>query len=114
MIAAIVLGRGVLMPSVPFGLEVLLVALGTHLVLSVCFGLVTGLLIASFHLDSSMGMASVAGVLFGLVVYLINFYGMTHFFPWFAEARNWMSLLSHLVFGAVAADVYLKLEKSRS
>jgi hypothetical protein len=61
-------------------------------VLSFIFGLIAGLLIAPFHFDSSVGMASVAGAIFGLAVYLINFYGMTQFFPWFADARNWMSV----------------------
>ena len=111
MIAAIILGRGVLPPPASFSLSVVLVALGVHVVLSIIFGLVAGLLIAPFHFDSSVGMASVAGAIFGLAVYLINFYGMTQFFPWFADARNWMSVFAHLVFGVVAADIYLKLER---
>lgn len=111
MIAAIILGREVLPPPASFSLYVLLVALGVHFMLSTIFGLIAGLLIAPFHFDSSVGMASVAGAVFGLAVYLINFYGMTQFFPWFAEARNWMSVLAHLVFGVVAADTYLKLER---
>ena len=36
---------------------------------------------------------------------------MTRFFPWFAEARNWVSVVSHLVFGVVVADAYMRLER---
>jgi cytochrome c biogenesis protein CcdA len=61
-----------------------------------------------------MGMAALAGAVFGVVVYVINFYGMTQFFPWFAEARNWVSVLVHIVFGIVAAGVYMKLERRAS
>ncbi|WP_408358953.1 hypothetical protein [Paraburkholderia sediminicola] len=53
---------------------------------------------------SSVGMASLAGGAFAAAVYLINFHGMTRFFPWFAEARNWASLLAHIIFGIVAAN----------
>jgi len=48
---------------------------------------------------------------FGLAMYLLNFYGMTRFFPWFAEARNWVNVVSHLVFGVVVADTYMRLER---
>jgi hypothetical protein len=111
MIGAIVLGRGVLPPPATFSLGILLTALGVHLVLSIILGLIAGLIIAPFRFDSSLGTASVVGAVFGLVVYVINFYGMTQFFPWFAEARNWMSVFAHLVFGVVVADAYLKLER---
>ena len=56
-------------------------------------------------------MASVVGIAFGLAVYLINFYGLTSLFPWFAEARNWAAALAHMVFGVVAADLYMRWER---
>ncbi len=46
---------------------------------------------------------SAAGVVFGLLVYVFHFYGMTALFPWFAMARNWISILAHAVFGLVLA-----------
>jgi hypothetical protein len=39
---------------------------------------------------------------------------MTAFFPWFADARNWLSLTLHAVFGVVAAESYFGLEKRES
>jgi hypothetical protein len=36
---------------------------------------------------------------------------MTAVFPWFAEARGWVTAIAHIVFGLVAADSYLKLER---
>ena len=66
---------------------------------------------ALFRFDSSAGMASLVGAVFGLAMYLLSFYGMTRFFPWFAEARNSVSVVSHLVFGVVVADTYLRLAR---
>lgn len=37
---------------------------------------------------------------------MINFYGFTAIFPWFAMARNWVTVISHIVFGAVIALYY--------
>ncbi len=53
-----------------------------------------------------LGLAVVGGIVYGLLIYVVNFYGMTAFFPWFAEARNWVSVFSHALFGAVLALVY--------
>jgi hypothetical protein len=50
--------------------------------------------------------ALLVGGLFGLALYLVNFYGFTAIFPWFAEARNWVSIVSPIVFGLLAAWAY--------
>ena len=112
MIAAIALGHGVLSQPVTFGFGfgIMLVALIVHFVLSVIFVLVLAVIIAPFSLDSSVGMASLAGAAFGVALYLVNFYGMSDIFPWFADARSWASFVSHIVFGLVAADTYLRFE----
>jgi hypothetical protein len=41
----------------------------------------------------------------------VNFYGFTALFPWFAMARNWISIFGHLVFGLVAAGAYVAIRK---
>jgi hypothetical protein len=79
--------------------------------LSIIFALFLAVIIAPFNFDSSLGMASLAGAVFGVAVYLINFYGMSQVFPWFADARGWVSFLSRIVFGLVAADMYVRLER---
>jgi hypothetical protein len=45
-------------------------------------------------------------------LYLINFYGFTAVFPWFAMARNWVSVFAHIIFGAVAGLAYNRIERT--
>jgi hypothetical protein len=45
--------------------------------------------------------ATILGGLLGMVLYLTNFHGFVILFPWFAEARDWVSILVHAVFGAM-------------
>lgn len=110
MIGAIVMGPSVVSQAAP-GAGIMLVGLVVHFALSIVLGLILAVIMAPFSFDSSMGMASLAGAVFGVAVYWINFYGMTQVFPWFVEARSALSFLAHVVFGLVAADAYLKLER---
>jgi len=114
MVAAIILGRGALQSPQAFSLGLVLAAFVVHFALAIVFALVLGLIMKSFNLDSSMGMASLAGCAFAVAVYLINFYGMTRLFPWFAEARNLASVIVHIVFGIVTANLYMRLERYTS
>ncbi|WP_411286526.1 hypothetical protein [Phenylobacterium sp.] len=102
MIAAIAMGRDVLPPPATFDAAVLMVAMAIHMAVSVLLALVFAFLAARLGLV----MAVVAGAVFGLLIYLVNFYGMTAFFPWFAMARNAISIVSHVAFGAVLALSY--------
>src|SRR5229473_2501434 len=114
MIAAIILGRSALQSPATFAVGVMIAALVVHFVLAIVFALILSLIMAPFSFDSSLAMASLVGAVFGLAIYLINFYGMTQFFPWFAEARNWVSVFAHLVFGVLAADTYMRLERKEA
>jgi hypothetical protein len=76
-----------------------------HFVLSVLFVIPLVWIIGRFGL----GLALLVGAVYGLALYLVNFYPMTTFFPWFAMARNWVSITTHIVFGIVGAWVYMKL-----
>jgi uncharacterized membrane protein YagU involved in acid resistance len=112
MLASILLGRGVLHAPATSGAGIMVAALVVHFVLAIVFALILSLIMVRFSFDSSAGMASLGGgAMFGLAMYLLGFYGMTRFFPWFAEARNWVSVVSHLVFGVVVADTYMRLER---
>jgi hypothetical protein len=111
MIAAIVLGSDVVQSPATFHLGVVVTALAVHFVLAVMFAAILSVIMAPFSLDSSAGVASLVGAVFGLGVYLINFYGMTIAFPWFAEGRGWLTLIAHIIFGVVAADMYMALER---
>jgi hypothetical protein len=110
MIVAIALSRDVLSLPATFGFGIIVLGLIVHFVLSVIFVVVLAVIIAPFSLDSSMRMASLAGATFGVALYLVNFYGMSHLFPWLADTRSWANFVSHIVFGLVAADSYLRLE----
>ncbi|MGO4762652.1 hypothetical protein AB4120_08925 [Cupriavidus sp. 2KB_3] len=109
MIAAIVMGQDVLQTSL-FSVGTVAVAVIIHFVLGAILGMVLCALIAPFQLDSSVGMSMLTGAVFGLVVYLFNFYVMTRAFPWFVDARGWHTLIGHLVFGMAIALCYWKLE----
>lgn len=106
MIAAIGMGRGVLPPPDTFALVPMLVAMVIHFMLSMVLAVILAWMVSRVGL----GMAVLVGAAFGLVIYLINFYALTAFFPWFAMARNWISIFSHVMFGAVAALSYKWLQ----
>lgn len=102
MIAAMAMGREVLPPPGTFDMTIMMVAMGIHFVLSLFLAFVFALVAR----DWASGKALMLGAVFGLAIYLFNFYVMTGVFPWFADARNWVSVLSHVVFGAVLGWVY--------
>ena len=110
LVAAMVLGRDVL-SSTDFVLSVVAVALMTHYLLGILFGVILAAIIAPFHFDSSPKLAVVIGSLFGVALYMTNFYGMAYFFPWMIEARGWFALTAHLIFGISTAWLYCKIER---
>jgi uncharacterized membrane protein YagU involved in acid resistance len=110
MIAAMAMGWEVLQIT-GYSLAVLVAALLVHYTLGVVFGILLAALMAPFRLDSSSGMALAAGALFGLILYVLNFYGMTGVYTWFVALRGWPTAIAHVIFGMVAAFIYLKLER---
>ncbi|HSV36943.1 MAG TPA: hypothetical protein VLI46_15380 [Ramlibacter sp.] len=113
MIAPIFTGQG----SIPtsgfhFSLGVVTIALATHYVLGIIFGLVIAALLVQFKLDSSPGMAMVAGASMGLALYLINFELLVAFFPWLVAMRGVATIAAHVVFGIVAALLYCRLKRT--
>jgi hypothetical protein len=105
MMAAIAFGQGVLPPPDTFDFGIVTAAIVVHGVLAILYTFV----IAFFVQEQNRGVAIAIGALAGLVLYLINFYGFTAVFPWFAMARGWVSILGHMLFGAVAAGAYKAL-----
>lgn len=104
MIAAIALGKDVLPPPATFDLVVFSVAMIIHFLLSVVLGIVLGLIISWARLGLLASIA--AGVVFGMAVYLVDFYGFTALFPWFAMARTGITVVAHIVFGLVLGWTY--------
>jgi len=114
MIAAMLLGKGVLPPPgtwAPFDLKILMTAMMIHLPLAVVYGLIGAWLLRRF--DGALGVMIGAG--FGLAIYVVNFYLVAPaLFPWFEMGRNWIGVFSHVMFGAVLAGAYLGLRKSNT
>ena len=104
MIAAIAMGPDVLPgPDNPPGsnIAVIMVGMLVHFALSIVLAFVFKWIANALKLRGPM--LPLAGIAFGLIVYAIHFYGMTAIFPWFAMARNWISILAHAIFGLVLA-----------
>lgn len=99
MMAAILLGKGVLPPPASFSVEMLLGAMAVHGALSIIFAIILSFIIKKL----SLTVAVLIGAIFGLALYFINFYGFTSIFPWFANARNWVQIVIHILFGIVSA-----------
>lgn len=108
LIAAIILGKSVLpMPEQPvtFDFGVIMTAVVLHFILSIIYVISLGWLCRKL----STGTAMLVGAIFGLALYFINFFLFTAVFPWFAMARNWVSIFSHIMFGLVAAYAFKKI-----
>ena len=101
MMAAIALGDGVLPPPATFDAGVVAVAMIVHFALSVVLGILFAMIAGRMTLSAPLML--IAGAVFGLVVYAVNFYGFTSAFPWFAMARNWITVLAHAIFGLTLA-----------
>lgn len=112
MIAPIFLGRAAAGAGYSFSVEVVSIALVTHYVLGVVFGLVMGAVLAQLGLDRSARQAVSAGAIMGLVLYLVNFDLLVAFFPWLAWLRGWDTVAAHVVFGVVAAYLYWRLKRT--
>lgn len=107
MMAAMLMGKEILPPPADFSLPATAVAMMIHFPLSLVYAVILGWAVR--RLD--MTAAVLAGAAFGLVaVYLVNFYLVAPvLFPWFVEARNWLSAVAHIVFGAVLGGTYVAL-----
>ena len=106
MIAAIGMGKGVLAPAT-FDAGIMMVAMLIHFGLSV----VLAFLFAFIARGRTVGMATMIGAGFGLVAYLVFFYGMTAVFPWFAMGRGWIGIFAHVMYGAVLGFVYASIAR---
>lgn len=95
-----------------FSVSVVFIALLTHYVLGIVFGLVLAAILAQLRLDTEPLQALVTGAFLGLLLYLLNFEVLTAFFPWLAGLRGTATLAAHLVFGCVAAVLYWRLKRT--
>jgi len=113
MIAPIFVGTDSLRTAdYSFSIGVVGVALATHYVLGILFGLVLAAIMVQFDLDATPRDALVAGAVLGTLLYLINFNVLVGFFPWVADLRGLDTAAAHVVFGIVAALLYWRLKRT--
>ncbi|MEP7027969.1 MAG: hypothetical protein ABI960_05180 [Candidatus Eisenbacteria bacterium] len=109
LVAAILLGRGVLPPPATITPGILLAALAIHLPLSIAYACLIAFVLHRWGL----AVGIVGGAALGLALYVINFGTTFAIFPWFAPMKSWISLWAHVAFGAVAGGTYELLEVER-
>lgn len=95
--AALLMGPEVLPPPATAEWDILLVATLIHFSLSVAYALIPASLVGHWQTREAL----LAGAVYGLLIYMVNLYGLTMFFPWFAVSRDWVTLVVHLIFGLV-------------
>ncbi|MCI0454121.1 MAG: hypothetical protein L0Y68_03890 [Candidatus Dadabacteria bacterium] len=106
LIASIVMGPDVLPPPATFDATIFIVSVIINLILSIAFACI---LATIFHRWGLL-VGIIGGALFGLALYLINFYTFSIIFPWFFLMKSWIMVISHVVFGALAGGIYEALE----
>ena len=112
LVAALTLGPAVLSPPAQvFDFGLVSVALVTHYVLGVLFGLVLGAMLAGLRSEPTLGRALAIGGAFGVLLYFVNFHLLSPIVPWFAELRGWSTFIGHLVFGMTGALLYTMLAR---
>ena len=109
LVAAIVLGKGVLPPPATITPGILLAALAIHLPLSIAYACLIAFVLHRWGLLVGI----VGGAALGLALYMINFGTTFAIFPWFAPMKSGISLWAHVAFGAVAGGTYELLEVER-
>lgn len=107
--AALVLGPSVLPPPASFDATVMAVATVVHFALSLAYAALVAWLVDR----RSPAQAAALGAAFGVVLYMVNMHGATWLFPWFAAARDWITVAAHFVFGVVAALAWIKARPRR-
>ncbi len=90
-----------------FDTSLAIVALFVHFALSILYAVILSYVI--YRLETAAAL--LVGALFGLVLYMINFYAFTGLFTWFVAGRNWVSIVAHLIFGIMLAFAYKQLVK---
>ncbi|MHB1133735.1 MAG: DUF6789 family protein [Chloroflexota bacterium] len=117
LIASILMGDRVLMES-DFTGQVLLAALLVHMVLSVTYGIILMLLaVAGFAVLAPGKSMALVGMVFGLILWFINFYVIAPAaFPWFDRASTVVQLICHVVFygGVLGAYIGVRLRQQET
>src|SRR3569623_1074775 len=90
--AAIVIVQRVLQQTASFDATVIAVSAVIHFALSILYTALLAVLVARRPLPAAL----MIGLVFGAALFAINMYLFTALFPWFAVARDWITLAAHL------------------
>jgi hypothetical protein len=105
-IAAILMGPDAAPPPAEFSFTVFGMAMIIHFALAMAFGRLVSVLVWR----RAAGPGVLVGALVGLALYLVNFWLLAPVaFPWFADSIRAVTMVDHLLFGAVAAAVCLSV-----
>jgi hypothetical protein len=103
LIASLALGQDNLRLPPSFDPPTFAIAAVIHLGLSILYACTVAPLLSRLR----MGPSLATGVVFGALLYVVNLYGFAPaLFPGMIEMRDWITLVSHLLFGLVLAYVY--------
>lgn len=105
-VAAIILGEEVLTPA-RIAVPVVLTGAVVHLFLAVIYAIILAFIVHRWGL----AVGIFGGALFGLALYLINYYTFSWLFPWFFPLRSWIALVGCVFFGAAAGGLYELMER---
>lgn len=105
MAAAILLGAAALEGDSVSLLQWLLAAV-LHFMLSIAYAFIIQRFVARFATRTRLRVLAL-GSACGAVLFFINMYVFTLFFPWFEVSREPITFAAHVVFGAVAAVDWL-------
>ena len=101
LFASVTMGEEILAPPATFHLSALIAAFLTNMIIS----LLLALLIAYVIHRGGLITGILGGAVLGLAIYGINFYTVTYKFPWLFVLRGWMSIVNHVLFGAMAGGM---------
>jgi hypothetical protein len=108
LMAAMILGDDALPATLNFDSGIVAVASLIHFALAIGYGLIGAWLFDRLRYRA----AAVAGAVFGLALYLVNYDLIAPvLFPWLTQLRGVVGIVTHLVFGAVLALSVVRLRR---
>ena len=108
LLAAMVLGANALPPPSNFDAGLVAIASLIHFMLAVGYGLIGAWLFDRL----SYRTAAVAGAIYGVALYLVNYDLIAPLlFPWLSALRGIVGIVTHLVFGAVMGLAIVRLRR---
>lgn len=114
MFASILLGKTALAPATPM-VTVWPAALISHFAIAAFWGTLFGLVMGAILSLRSVGSLALAGVVFGTLVWLIDFYVLAPaFWPWFANTVVWVQLTMHALFYGLPLGLWVAYGTRRS